>query len=173
MAERQTFIIHTFTMASDLNEDRIRLHAVDPAGQFQAIFLTRRLADRFVPVLAERAEKAVSGPIPGDLVLSIEQERLRMERDSNPQPPVEAVPDALPWLCTTIHMSDNPQGGVQIDFTDERSIDAYLGLDEQSLRAMLDVFLITYRNLGWSEDAFPDWVRSRGEAQPVQRGALN
>ncbi|MFM5907482.1 MAG: hypothetical protein ACKOPO_07850 [Novosphingobium sp.] len=170
---RQTFIIHTFTMAADFDEDRIRLNTVDPAGQYQALVLTRRLADRFVPVLSERAEKAVAGPIPSDLVLDIEQEKLRMERDSNPQPPVESAPDALPWLCKTIHMADHPDGGVQLTFTDDTSVDAYLILDEQSLRATLDVFLITYRTLEWSELAFPEWVRSRGSAQPVERGTLN
>lgn len=170
---RQTFIIHTFTMASDFDNDRIRMHTVDPAGQFQAFFITRRLADRFVPVLAERAEKAVAGPIPRDLVLDIEQEKLRMERDNNPQPPVEAVPDAEPWLCKTIHMADLDQGDVQLTFTDDDSIDAYLILDEESLRATLDVCLITYRTLEWSEQAFPDWVAARGAAQPVERGTLN
>lgn len=170
---RQTFIIHTFTMASDFDQDRIRLHTVDPAGQFQAIFLTRRLADRFIPVLAARAEKAVTGPIPSDLVLDIEQEKLRMERDSNPQPPVEAVPDAEPWLCKTIHMADRDDGGVQLTFTDNASIDAHLILDEESLRATLDVFLISYRTLEWSEQAFPEWVTSRGSGPLVERGTLN
>lgn len=170
---RQTFIIHTFTMASDFDHDRIRLHTVDPAGQFQAIFLTRRLADRFVPMLAQRAEKAVTGPIPRELVLDIEQEKLRMERDNNPQPPVEAVPDAEPWLCKTIHMADREDGAIQLTFTDDATIDAHLILDEQSLRATLDVFLITYRTLEWGEQPFPDWVTARGAAQPVERGALN
>ncbi|MFM5931039.1 MAG: hypothetical protein ACKOPQ_09045 [Novosphingobium sp.] len=170
---RQTYIIHTFTMGADFDEDRIRLNTVDPAGHYQAVTLTRRLTDRFVPVLAERAEKAVAGPIPSDLVLDIEQEKLRLERDENPQPPVETVPDALPWLCRTIHMADHPDGGVQITFTDDAAIDAYLILDEESLRATLDVFLITYRTLEWTEQAFPDWVRSRGSVQPMERGTLN
>jgi hypothetical protein len=170
---RQTYIIQTFTMASDFDQDRIRLHTVDAAGHFQALFLTRRLADRFVPVLAARAEKAVAGPLPSDLVLDIEQERLRLERDSNPLPPVEAVPDAEPWLCKTIHMADRDEGGVQLTFTDDASIEAYLILDEESLRATLDVFLITYRTLEWDEQPFPDWVAARGNEPMVERGTLN
>ncbi len=170
---RQTYLIHTFTMAADFDEDRIRLNTVDPTGQYQALYLTRRLADRFVPIMAQRAEKAVAGPIPSELVLDIEQEKLRMERDSNPQAPVETAPDARPWLCKTIHMGDREEGGVQLTFTDDASIDAYLILDEQSLRATLDVFLISYRALDWSEQAFPDWVAARGNAPPVERGTLN
>ena len=170
---RQTYIIHTFTMAADFDEDRIRLNTVDPAGLYQALYLTRRLADRFVPLMAQRAEKAVAGPIPSELVLDIEQEKLRMERDSNPQAPVETVPDARPWLCKTIHMGDREEGGVQLTFTDDASIDAYLILDEQSLRATLDVFLISYRALEWGEQPFPEWVAARGSAPVVERGTLN
>lgn len=123
--------------------------------------------------MAQRAEKAVAGPIPSGLVLDIEQEKLRMERDSNPQAPVETVPDARPWLCKTIHMCDREEGGVQLTFTDEASIDAYLILDEQSLRATLDVFQISYRALEWGEQVFPDWVAARGNAPVVERGTLN
>ena len=94
-------------------------------------------------------------------------------RTSAPVDPVEAVPDAEPWLCKTIHMADLEQGGVQLTFTDDATIDAYLILDEESLRATLDVFLITYRTLEWGEQPFPDWVAARGTAQPVERGALN
>lgn len=170
---RQTYIIRTFTMAADFDEDRIRLNTVDPADQYQALYLTRRLADRFIPIMAQRAEKAVAGPIPSELVLDIEQEKLRMERDSNPQAPVETLPDTRPWLCKTIHMVDREEGGVQLTFTDDASIDAYLILDEQSLRATLDVFLISYRALEWGEQAFPDWVSARGNAPVVERGTLN
>jgi hypothetical protein len=46
-------------------------------------------------------------------------------------------------------------------------------LDDQAVRAVLDVFLMTYRNLEWSEQAFPEWVTARGQTQPVPPGALN
>ena len=37
-------------------EDRLRLDAVDAQGGKQAIFLTRRLADRVIPVLVSHLE---------------------------------------------------------------------------------------------------------------------
>ena len=169
---RTTFIIQTFTMASDFDEDRIRIHAVDEQGGFQAIFITRRLADRFVPLLVTHAEAQVEAAIPADLALSFEQERLRIDRDDNPQPDVQPLPDAAPWLCRTIHLTAHPDG-LQWTLTDDAAIDAHMVLDEEAVRAVLDVLLITYRTLEWSEQAFPEWVSARGQVPVVAPGSLN
>ncbi len=166
------FIIQTFTMASDFDEDRIRIHAVDPEGAFQAIFITRRLAGRFVPLLVTHAEAQVKAAIPADLALSFEQERLRLNRDDNPQPAVESLPDAAPWLCRTIHLNAHPEG-LQWTMTDDAAIDAHMVLNEEGVRTVLDVLLITYRALEWSEQAFPEWVSARGQVSVVAPGSLN
>lgn len=170
--DKSTFIIQTFTMQADFNQDRIRLDAVDSAGNYQAIWYTRRLADRFLPPFAKHAEKNVESGLPKDMLLSMNQEQLRMERAENPLPVIPQVADAPPWLCQTVHLNEHPDG-LQWTMTDDASIDAHMILADQAVRAVLDVFLTTYRALEWSEQAFPEWVREAAVAAVVRPGTLN
>ena len=167
-----SFVIQTFTMNPDIPEDRVRLDIVTPEGAYHAVHITRRLADKFVPVLASKAEAQVSDGIPKDLALSMQQEALRAERDSNPQPAVPALKYSRPFLCQTIHLSDR-EDGLLWTMTDDASFEAHMVLDAQGQRAVLDVLLITYRALEWGEEAFPEWVRERGQVQAPARGKLN
>lgn len=170
--EKDGFIIQTFTMNADLNEDRIRLDIVSPDGRLRAIHLTRRLTDRMIPAFAIKAEGTVQPGIPKDLALSMQQEALRAERDSNLLPAVPPAPDSRPYLSQTVHLSDREDGTLWTQ-TDDASFEAHMVLDAQALRAVLDVLLITYRALEWSEQAFPEWVRERGKVQQVGRLAMN
>lgn len=54
--DRLLFQIQTFTARYDPAEDRLRLDAVDAKGHKQALWLTRRLADRVIPVLVSHLE---------------------------------------------------------------------------------------------------------------------
>ena len=167
-----SFVIQTFTMNPDIPEDRIRLDIVTPEGAYYAVHITRRLADRFVPVLASKAEGQIEGGIPKDLALSMQQEALRTERDSNPLPAVPVTPGQRPFLCQTIHLSDR-EDGLLWTMTDDTAFEAHMVLDTQGQRAVLDVLLITYRALEWSEEAFPEWVRERGQVQAPAPRMLN
>lgn len=152
------FSIQTFTMNPDLVEDRIRLDAVDSAGEYQAIWMTRRLADRFVPHLGEQAEKRVRAGLPASLLLAMDQEKLRLERAASPAEPVKVDPGQAPWLCRTIHLTPQEEGLVWT-LTDDAGAEAAMALSDEAVRAVLDVLLTTYRKLEWSEQAFPEWVR--------------
>ncbi|MGE3693130.1 MAG: hypothetical protein AB7F98_17275, partial [Novosphingobium sp.] len=99
------FHIHTFTAKADFPEDRIRLDAVDPSGVTQQIHVTRRLADRFVPLLIERVEAAAAPGKAREIDLAMRQERLRNERNENPHPEVETPQGADRWLCLTMRLS--------------------------------------------------------------------
>lgn len=167
-----SFVIQTFTMNPDIPEDRVRLDIVTPEGAYHAVHITRRLADRFVPVLANKAESQVSDGIPKDLALSMQQEALRAERDSNPHPAVPALQDSRPFLCQTIHLSDR-EDGLLWTMTDDANFEAHMVLDAQGQRAVLDVLLITFRALEWSEMTFPEWVRERGQGTALPPALLN
>ena len=101
------------------------------------------------------------------------QEQLRIERAENPEPPVQPTVDLRPWLAQTVHLNEGPDGLVWT-MTDDRGIDAHMVLSEESERAVLDVFLTTYRALEWSDHPFPAWVRdAAAEPAPVPPGSLN
>ena len=78
------FAIETFTAQPDLAEDRIRIDALDDSGQAIAIWLTRRLADRFLPLMIAAIEQDARPGIPREIELAMAQQQLRQERDDNP-----------------------------------------------------------------------------------------
>jgi len=171
--DKAQFIIQTFTMQADFAEDRIRLDAVDATGAFQSIWYSRRLADRFLPHFAAHAETNVESGLPKDLLLSMNQEQLRIERAENPDPPVQPTGEVRAWLAQTVHLNEGPDGLVWT-MTDDRNIDAHMVLSEEAERAVLDVFLTTYRALEWSDHPFPTWVRDAAvQPEPVPPGSLN
>ena len=56
-SEEFPFAVQTFTARYDPIEDRICLNAVDATGAKQSIYLTRRLMDRIIPVVAKHLEE--------------------------------------------------------------------------------------------------------------------
>lgn len=154
-------------MSASPGEDRIRIDAVDPQGIFQAVWITRRLADRFLPHLAAHAEKQVRPGLPPELVLSIDQEKLRSDRAEHPIAPVQVQPAIAPWLCRTIHLKDRAPGLVWT-MTDDAANRAHMVLAGDNVRALLDVFLNSYRKLEWTEQAFPEWIREHAIAAPAR-----
>jgi hypothetical protein len=169
---RAAFIIQTCTINANLAEDRIRMDAVDSEGTYQAIWLTRRLVDQFVPHLATHAEKQVQSGIPPAIKLSMDQQALRTERAEQPTPPVPVQPAVTPWLCITMHLKHQTDGLVWT-LTDDRMIDAHMVLTGMGIRAMLDVFLTSYRALGWDEAHFPDWAREAAAPARSEPRVLN
>ncbi len=169
---RASFVIQTCTMHANLVEDRIRMDAVDENGAYQAIWLTRRLADQFIPHLAGHAEKQVEQGLPPALVLSADQLQLRSERAEKPIPPVTIQPAVSPWLCVTIHLNQQAEGLIWT-LTDDRMIDAHMVLTGQGIRALLDIFLSNYRALGWPDGSFPVWIKQADAPAAVTPRSLN
>ena len=151
------FAIETFTAQADYGEDRIRLDAISPAGETQSIFLTRRLADRFVPLLVERVEQLIRPGVPKDIGLAMSQQQLRIEREASPLPDVKPQQGASRWLCQTIHLSDQ-QGDVLWTLTDEAANTAAMLLPGEGVRSILEVMLLVYRRLEWELKVFPEWL---------------
>lgn len=170
--EQAGFLIKTFTMSVDLIEDRIRFDAVDTTGDFQAIWFTRRLANTCLPHLAAHAEQHVSDNIPRELALVMNQEKLRIEREVSPTPPVVVSPDLQPWLCRTVHLATRNKD-LLLTMCDDRGSQASIVLNEEAVRAVLDIFLTSYKALEWSDEAFPQWVRGAAAPPARERGSLN
>jgi SpoVK/Ycf46/Vps4 family AAA+-type ATPase len=83
-SDNRPFAIQTFTARYDAIEDRICLNAVDVSGGKQSIYLTRRLMDQIIPVLAKHLEEKTPKGVPADVVQAMTQERLRQARKAEP-----------------------------------------------------------------------------------------
>lgn len=98
------------------------------------------------------------------------QQKLRLERAQNctgARSPrgtmaVRTAPMTSRWLCTTIQLGPRA-GGVMVSFTDDASVTAQFFMSHRNTRAVLDGLADHYRKAGWSQQAFPDWVRGAAE----------
>jgi hypothetical protein len=141
---RVLFRIQTFTGRYDPVEDRLRLDAVDAAGGKQAIFVTRRLADRVIPVLVSHLEGKTPEGVPADLAQGMSQSRARQARQTSDATPAVAVDAETPhWLCRTVHVQ-KAEHGLNVIFTDDIRTDAVMPMVEPNLRAVLDIFFDLY-----------------------------
>jgi hypothetical protein len=157
-SEERPFAVQTFTSRYDPAEDRIYLNAVDAAGAKQTIYLTRRLLDQIIPVMAKHLEEKTPKGVPADVVQSMTQERVRQARKA--EPPAEPVQTDLEtprWLCTTIQMQKQP-AGLAVTLTGDAACKAEIPLADPNLRTVLDIFRNTYAKAGWDMRVFPDWL---------------
>ena len=156
---RQLFRIHTFTGRYDAIEDRLRFDAVDAQGGQQAIFLTRRLVDRVIPVLVSHLEGKTPEGVPADLAQGMSQSRARQARQAvDTTPAVVAGNETPTWLCRTIHLQ-KADHGLNVIFTDDAQTDAIMPMVEANLRAVLDIFLDLYTKADWPNAPFPEWIK--------------
>ena len=157
--DRLLFQIQTFTARYDPAEDRLRLDAVDANGQKQALWLTRRLADRVIPVLVSHLEGKTPEGIPADLAQGMSQSRARQARQTADTMPAVVAESEMPtWLCRTIHVQ-KAQQGLNVIFTDDVSVSAVMPMVELNLRAVLDILLDLYTKAGWPTEPFPEWMK--------------
>lgn len=156
---RVLFRIQTFTARYDPVEDRVRLDAVHAQGSKQAIFLTRRLVDRVIPVLVSHLEGKTPEGVPADLAQGMSQSRARQARQTGEATPaIAADPETPIWLCRTMHFQ-KVDHGLNVIFTDDIQVDAVMPMVEANLRAVLDIFLDLYTKAGWPTEAFPEWQK--------------
>jgi hypothetical protein len=173
-APRRQFAIQTFTAVYDPVEDRIRLDALDAAGATQSVWLTRRIADQVVPVLAKDLEAKTPQGAPAKIMQSMSQERVRQVRQQASAAgrvtrAVQPEPQTPSWLCKAIHFKRVPKG-LLVVLTDDASVDAMLPLIDANQRALLDILRATYRKAAWDMRVFPDWMRS-DPTPPAGQGA--
>lgn len=170
---RFQFIIKTFTARYLPIEDRIRLDCVDIEGAEQCVLITRRLADKVIPVISTQLEHKIPGGIQKDVAQDMRQERARQERSSRGiEHPVVPSEESTKWLCITVQIKKREQGDFILMFTDTRTIDASMVMTEENFRAVLDIFFDMYKQGDWDQDCFPDWYERR-LAEPVPNLKLN
>lgn len=169
ISARFQFSIKTFTGRYLPVEDRLRLDGVDVEGVEQCILLTRRLCNKLVPTIATQLEENFPEGMPRDVAQDMRQSSARQVRSAtateSPVVPGSASPT---WLCVTVHIKKFPNGEFLVVFTDDRSIDASMGMTEVNFRAVLDVLHELYEKAEWSSECFPDWFERPGPVEPSQ-----
>ena len=172
---RALFRIQTFTGRYDPVEDRLRLDAVDAAGEKQAILLTRRLVDRVIPVLVSHLEGKTPEGVPADLAQGMSQSRARQARQTGEATPAVAADAETPtWLCRTMHFQ-KADHGLNVIFTDDTQTDAVMPMVEANLRAVLDILFDLYRRANWPTELFPEWMKAEATVtiSPAKERRLN
>ena len=166
MAEQTkiTFTIKSFTARYDIVEDRLRLDAIDPQGNKQSIFMTRRLTDQVIPVLVSHLEAKAPTGVPNDISQSMSQLNARLERQAGEATPTVQIEAQTPrWLCKTVHFKKSNRDLIII-FTDDAEINAVISMTDSSVRIVLDILNDLYAKSGWPAHAVPGWLNSdRGE----------
>ena len=158
LAGDRSFAIQMFTARYDAIEDRICLNAVDANGAKQVIYLTRRLTDQIIPVVAKHLEDKTPKGVPADVVQSMTQESVRQARKSEPAAePVLADLSTPRWLCTTIQIQKQP-AGLAMTLTGDAACNARIPLADPHVRTVLDIFRNSYAKAGWDLRVFPDWL---------------
>jgi hypothetical protein len=168
MADDTTiFIIEKFTMLTDFVEDRIRMNMVNAHGATIAIWLTRRLLDRFLPVMIKHVEGRASPSLPIKLSLSMSQQKLRQDRQQNPCQPVLQPLETMPWLGTTMRLFTQENGAVWALIGDAGQ-EARIFLSDTNVRAALDILHNNYAQMEWGRGHFPEWIVDA--VQPIAPG---
>ncbi|MEO0031152.1 MAG: hypothetical protein RIS94_910 [Pseudomonadota bacterium] len=133
------------------------MNAVDEAGVTLSILLTRRLLDRFLPLLTQHVEAQVNRVVPVGLSLSMAQLKLRQERQQNPCRPVSAPREGETWLCVKMRLIPHNEGGIWALMGTEGQ-EVRMLLNDTHARAVLDVFHGKYLAMEWGCEKFPEWV---------------
>ncbi|MCR9140229.1 MAG: hypothetical protein NXI27_29905 [Alphaproteobacteria bacterium] len=155
------FVIRKFTAVFDVDEDRVRLETIDRDSMTQVIYVTRRLLDQLVPVLAENLVKTgTSGPS-NSLVQEFAQACVRNNRPHMAgQAPVCTRRDAPKWLAKALRVSAR-DGGLLLTFRDNKQRAAQMPLMWEDIRSLLDILLVVYQRGSWTTSVFPDWIRPK------------
>lgn len=166
------FNIVRLTVRYDQKEDRMALNAESRGGETRRFWLTRRLADRFVPKLLTGLEVppeercVLEGSSPDSSAVPISQIYAQLEARlaKKPAAPVRAPPDGI---CALIHEITVSQAkrNCRLIFRCHGSEPAQLVLSAMELRQWMEVLHRAYVRADWDVGCWPGWFRSSVSAQ--------
>ncbi|MBU4613121.1 hypothetical protein IMZ29_22030 [Achromobacter sp. GG226] len=175
-------IINTLTVTYDENEDRLHLAARCADGHEQGLWLTQRLANLLIKVLADRLSQASAVPMTrpvakpaagasagttssaGESRATAAVPRARTESE-----PVEVPRTAPHGLIHTINVVRHAGGGHHLVLRWETARALALPLDGDALRRVLQVLHLRYRTAEWPlGGVWPEGIESslQGGAPP-------
>ena len=156
--------LHRFTTQFSESEDRIHITGETGPDQQVALWLTPRLLNRMVPVLAQWLEKQSLTEIRSEMLQSMAQQKARDALD--PQLPVQRKAETQSWLVHTVNITPVEHGMV-LAFLGESGYSEPLGasltLDGRQLRQWLNILVDQCRKAEWSLATWPAWLRDAQE----------
>ena len=162
-------------------EDRVRLSGECEQGGQLAIWLTRRLLDRLLPVLLDWIEQHAAD-VPGTATRAetgAPNRRLPRAEPLQgfaqhaarqhlvPQAPVRPGADDASWLAAAVDVKRGRQGVRLALRGARREQRADLQLQVKVLRNWLNILHDSYRKADWPLDVWPDWVREAATPTPA------
>ena len=147
-------------------EDRIRLSGERAGAAPLAIWVTRRLLNRLLPVLLQWLEQGAGGMPRTEVLQSFAQQAARAKH--TPQPPVRVAPEGESWLVNSVDISSTPQA-MRLTFKSADGREATLVLAPQPLRQWLNILHDVWTKAEWSGQVWPEWVK---EVKPVMQQSV-
>ena len=173
--------ITTLTTAYDLDEDRLRLAVADAAEQRRVLWLSRRLAERLMPVLMQGLsaapvdEGSASPPAPeADASVAEPQgeaaaraqaaqayAQLEARLAARQAAPVQAGPDVPQGLVHRIELKTADGGTRGLEFHGPGFVPCELWLTPRELRQWLGLLRAAFQAAEWRQDLWPAWLQAR------------
>jgi len=151
-------VLQRFTTAWVATEDRIRLAGETVEGATVCLWLTRRLADRLLPLLLEWLDGNAQDDAHASLMQEFAQEAARGALTPQAAVPADAGEAVLVQavdltrgshaLRLAFRASEAPGEGPSWDIT----------LEQQPLRQWLAIVHDQYRKADWPMDLWPAWI---------------
>lgn len=154
--------LRRITTHYDPVEDRIRLTGEDESGRSVALWLTRRLLNRLIPVILRWLERREEALIESDFF------RVAAENPADafiPQDPVREAPSQRRWLVKSVNINRAEEITLLFQGGDE---EFSLTLGPRPLRRWLDVLYALYRKAEWPQDGWPEWAEPEKTEMLVQ-----
>lgn len=139
-------------------EDRIRIDAQVPEGS-RGLWLTRRLGDRLVPVLAQAVARADAPQVgaPPEALVEQSWQQLAARAALKPDRPVPPAPQEAFAIVTRIDVQI-VGGGFRLLLFATGDFEAVLGMTPLEVRQVLGLLHQQYQRGGWSTESWPRWV---------------
>jgi hypothetical protein len=158
------FMIRKITQRYDPEQDRIGLTAQNAEGQVLLLWLTQRLVNRLVGILASWLDEDVKTMTSGRSMFSLHAwEQSSAEAQLKPGRPVDPAAVQGEALVNAVDLARGPKG-YTLTFKWVSAGAARLMLNPTELRQTLIILHRIFDTAGWPKHAWPEWFAAGAES---------
>jgi len=163
-------VIHRFSLAYDLAEDRLTCDTEDRSGATTRLWLTQRLCRGLLPALLPMLQKSVRQEVAPEHQAAVQSFAQAAALSAfGKLPPVQARAETVSGLVSAIHIQPGP-AGLTLTFDFPPDGHRTLALTFAEVRQMLAVMHRLAVAAGWPLDQWPEWIAGGGESAPAAAG---
>lgn len=162
------------TGSYDELEDRLKLAILDQDQNPLALWLTQRMANRLIKALVKLLDKQVTPEAAPKQRQSVQYfQQASAEMTMSPSQPVEAPPDTLLGIITTINIKHGDDK-VVIEFVCGEDEGVNLPMAMTPLRQIMRVFYRLYEKAEWHrDDVWPEWFQDDAHQEVLSPNQVN